>query len=333
MNETTIDWSNVSGLTATVSLDDGWIRLYLGERLDRETFAALAKATGLNWNRAEACLLGPYLPQAEDFLAGLGVTLDEENVDWRVVAEQRAQHYTRWAEGAADRAETAAAAERDIMSFIPMGQPILVGHHSEARARSDRAKADRLTRRYLEERERAEHWEERAVTTVRHAERRYTADQLTSRIGMLEASLRGYERRLGEEGLSAGRQDWNRRMRAFTEKRLAYARELLAEAEVEAGGDVTHSVAARLALAIEVGGGVSTDPPDSPYDTWYEVVRVNPKTVTVCYWLGVKSLTYRLKREEIKRTMTADEWATAEKWSRGAGLAVRRAKPDEVSHE
>lgn len=333
MTETTVDWSNVSGLTATVSLDDGWIRVYLGERLDRETFDALAEATGLKWNRAEACLVGPYLPQAEDFLAGLGVTLAEENVDWRVVAEQRAQHYTRWAEGAADRAETAAAAERDIMSNIPMGQPILVGHHSEARARSDRAKADRLTRRFLEENERAEHWEERAVTTVRHAAKRYTADQLTSRIGMLETALRGYKRRLGEEGLSAGRQDWNRRMCAFTEKRLAYARELLAEAEAAAAGDVANSVAARLALAIEAGGGVSTDPPGGRYDYWYEVVRVNPKTVTVCYWLGIKSMTYRLKREAIKRTMTAAEWAAAEKWAYGAGLAVRRATPDEASHE
>lgn len=332
MNETNTDWSTLTGLTASVSLDDGWIRVYLGERLDRETYAALAETTGLKWHRAEACLVGPYLPQIEDFLAGLGVTLYEEHVDWRVVAEQRAQHYARWAEGAADRAETAAAAERDIMSHIPMGQPILVGHHSEARARSDRAKADRLARRYLEERERAEHWEERAVTTVRHAERRYTAEQLTSRIGMLEVSLRGYERHLAER-LTAGQADWNRRMRAFTEKRLAYARELLAEAEAEAGGDVTRSVAARLALAIEVGGGVSTDPPNDSHDTWYEVVRVNPKTVTVCYWLGVKSLSYRLKREAIKQTMTAAEWTAAEKWSRGAGLAVRRAKSAEVGHE
>ncbi len=311
MDKTTVDWSEVTGLTATVSLDDGWIRLYLGERLERKTFAALAEATGLTWKRAEGCLAGPWLPQIEDFLAGLSVALEEENVDWRVVAEQRAQHYTRWAESAADRAEKAAAAERDIMSYIPMGQPILVGHHSEARARSDRAKADRLTRRFLEERERAEHWEERAATTVRHAERRYTADQLTGRIGMLETALRGYKRRLGEEGLSAGRQDWNRRMCAFAEKRLAYARALLVEAEAEVSGDVTRSVAARLALAIEVGGGVSTDPPGSHYDIWHEVVRVNPKTVTAGYWLGVKSLTYRLKREEIKRTMTATEWAAA----------------------
>ncbi len=333
MDKTTVDWSEVTGLTATVSLDDGWIRLYLGERLERKTFAALAEATGLTWKRAEGCLAGPWLPQIEDFLSGLGVVLEEENVDWRAVAEQRAEHYTRWAEGAADRAEKAAAAERDIMSNIPMGQPILVGHHSEARARSDRAKADRLTHRFLEERGRAEHWEERAATTVRHAERRYTAVQLTSRIGMLETALRGYKRRLGEEGLSAGRQDWNRRMCAFAEKRLAYARALLVEAEAEVSGDVTRSVAARLALAIEVGGGVSTDPPGGRYDIWHEVVRVNPKTVTVCYWLGVKSLTYRLKREEIKRTMTAAEWAAAEKQTTGAGITLRRATPDEVGHE
>ena len=319
-------------ITATVSLDDGWVRVYLTERLPREAFDALQSALGLSWKRAEACLAGPWTPQIEDTLRHTyGVALEEENVDLRAVAADRAAHYAQWADNAAERHEAAVAAEHAILDRIPMGQPIQVGHHSEGRHRRDLARADGHARRAYDEMQRSEKWAGRAGDTVRRAERRYTAEQLTGRIGLLEVAQRRHRRREAEhrEQLAvnpfdrdAGNgADWNRRMMAFLDRRIAYARQLLEEAEAAAAGDVAASVAARRALEIEVGGAVSDSTPGGDTAFWYQVVRVNAKTVTVCGWPHVPQMTHRFKRDRIKQTMTAADWAAA--WKQVYGPAMR----------
>ena len=320
-------------ITATVSLDDGWVRVYPTARLPREVFDALRDALGLTWKRAEACLAGPWSPRVEDTLRQeYGVALEEENVDLRQVAAGRAAHYAAWADNAAERAEVAQAAERDILDRIPMGQPIMVGHHSEGRHRRDLARADSLIRRACEESDRAEKWGGRAEATARHAERRYTVDQLTARIGMLETAQRRHEReeaacldalRANPMNRRAGNElDARRRYIALIDRRIAYARQLLDEAETAATGDVARSVEARRALAIEVGGAVSTDAPGDETVYWYQVVRVNTKTVTAIGWLHVPQLTHKIKRDDIKQTMTAADWAAAYKEKYGPATRV-----------
>lgn len=51
--------------------------------------------------------------------------------------ERRAERRREWAEKAASRSEAAFDRARGIADGIPMGQPILTGHHSEGRARRD----------------------------------------------------------------------------------------------------------------------------------------------------------------------------------------------------
>lgn len=255
----------------------------------------------------------------------------------REVAAGRAEHYQRWSDNAAARRDAAGDAQHAILSRIPMGQPVQVGHHSEGRHRRDLARADGHARRWVEEDERAEKWDGRAEQTVRHAARRYTAEALTRRIGELQAELRRkqraeveYAEKLQVEPANrqhaAGR-TWAARWVVFLTLCLERARELLAEAETATGGDVAGSVAARLALPVEVGGGVSTNTADDPCggDTdWYEVIRVNRQTVTICYWLGIHSLEWKLKKEQIKQTMPRAKWELVEKVAYGAGLRIRR---------
>lgn len=330
-------------MRATVSYDDGQVRLTLLNRVGKDRFAEIAEATGLHWRRAEQALAGPWSPWLEDRLRDrYGVELEPEEVDLREVAAGRAEHYQRWSDNAAARRETAAAAQDAILSRIPMGQPIQVGHHSEGRHRRDLARADGHMRRVVEEDERAEKWDGRAEQTVRHATRRYTAEALTRRISELQTELRRKQRAADEYAgklqtepdnrqHAVGR-TWASRWIVFLTLRLERARELLAEAETAAGGDVTGSVAARLALPVEVGGGVSTCTADDPHggDTgWYEVVRVNRQTVTVRYWLGIPGLEWKLRKEEIKQSMSSGSWTQAEKVAYGAGLRIRR--PAEAS--
>ena len=54
----------------------------------------------------------------------------------------RAERLRGWSESNAAKSEQRAAAADEIMSHIPMGQPILVGHHSERRHRKDLARIE-----------------------------------------------------------------------------------------------------------------------------------------------------------------------------------------------
>lgn len=50
---------------------------------------------------------------------------------------------------------------RKIQDNIPLGQPILVGHHSEKRSRQDRDKIDASIKKSVEKQERAEYYDEK----------------------------------------------------------------------------------------------------------------------------------------------------------------------------
>src|SRR5450759_4056961 len=55
--------------------------------------------------------------------------------------QARAERLRDWAAKRESKAEAAYTTARDLADRIPFGQPILVGHHSEGRARRD---ADRI---------------------------------------------------------------------------------------------------------------------------------------------------------------------------------------------
>ncbi len=81
------------------------------------------------------------------------------------IEERQAARRDRLAKAAADamaRADQSFGRARAIGSMIPFGQPILVGHHSERRARKDANRIDASMRRGVEEAERAEELRRRA---------------------------------------------------------------------------------------------------------------------------------------------------------------------------
>lgn len=111
-------------------------------------------------------------------------------------AEQRAERYSEYAESAAKRAQAAAGRRHSIADRIPFGQPILVGHHSEARARRDQQRIQDASRKAYEEQEKAEGWEQRAAAVAAHAERREDPGVVIRRIERLATELRDIERRI-----------------------------------------------------------------------------------------------------------------------------------------
>ncbi len=76
----------------------------------------------------------------------------------------RKERYERYAENADKRSQEAYEKARHISSYIPPGQPILVGHHSEKRHRADISRIDNQMRTSINEQKKSEYWADRAAS-------------------------------------------------------------------------------------------------------------------------------------------------------------------------
>ncbi len=301
---------------ASINWDDGQIRFWPGYRLDKEERQA-TKAAVLTWSRGEECFKGAWTPGKEDFLGkqfGIEELYDDET-SLLGMAESRADHFQGWSDNAATRSEQAHNTVNNITKHIPMGQPILVGHHSEKRARADQARIDSNMRKAIDAGKRAKYWQSRAKRAVAAAERRYEPGVIARRIKKLEAQLRKQQKEANREYWEANwGPEWAERdghdpeviwaknlERAqrwidFLEKRLEYQRALYAES----GGVPAETI------TFEVGGAVQC------WAGLCEIKRVNKKSLTVMqhirddiYW---KEL---IPYDKVKRAFTKEEYQAA----------------------
>jgi hypothetical protein len=85
-------------------------------------------------------------------------------------AKQQAKRdrYADRADKARAEAESKLSSARRTASFIPMGQPILVGHHSERKHRRDLANINRQEDQALEALDKAKHYERKAESYGTH---------------------------------------------------------------------------------------------------------------------------------------------------------------------
>jgi len=277
---------------------------------DRATIQAL-KDNGFRWSRR---LEAWYLPRnlthdtRDRKVAGLQSALGK-----RVVVEvpdggrrltaaeketaRRERAVERWDEMSAEaekltaQAETHRAAADRISENIPFGQPILVGHHSQARARRD---ADRIRSNmdksieYAAGAEAAQAAADRAERTATGAESVVT---ISNRIERNEALVRKVDRELADHETAQGIVDklganhptvakvGPERLGVRGPERLAQLEQLKAEALDVLGHDRTKLAAAgRVAYGkhnVEPGDLICTR------DGYTPVIRANAKTATV----------------------------------------------------
>lgn len=76
--------------------------------------------------------------------------------------QAKAERYRERAQRAREAADAAWKEHRAIIDQIPMGQPVLVGHHSERRHRRALERSDAMLRRTIEERDKAAYYEAKA---------------------------------------------------------------------------------------------------------------------------------------------------------------------------
>lgn len=280
-------------------------------RGDQEASQAL-KANGFRWSRnLEAWHLPRNLThetrdrKVASLQAALGDRVEVEVPDGGrrlTAAEKEAAKQERAADRAermsakAEKLEARAEAHRGvadrISESIPLGQPIIVGHHSEARARRD---ADRIRTNmdksieYAASAEAAQAAADRAERTATGTESVVT---ITNRIERNEAQVRKVDRELAEHETAQGITDkvgadhpkvqavGPDRLGVRTPGRLAQLGQIKAEAFDAIGHDRTK---------LEAAGGVKSgkhnvEPGDiivSRTGGWTPVIRANAKTATV----------------------------------------------------
>jgi len=184
--------------TATFSAEDNKIRLYASERLDPETYTRV-KAAGYIWAPRQKLFVAPaWTPAREDLALELAGEIGDEDTSLAERAEERAGRFDTYADHRQSDAESAAKTADSIAGGIPFGQPILIGHHSEKRARRDAEKIQSATLKAVKMWETSAYWLQRAERAIAHAERKERPDVRIRRIKTIEADKRRQERAIAE---------------------------------------------------------------------------------------------------------------------------------------
>lgn len=133
--------------TATYSPDDNKLRFYPFSRLDAADYAPIKEA-GFKWAPKQELFVAPmWRPSGEDLLLEWCGEVGDEDTSLVERAEERAERFEGYQEKRASEAERAHEVVSQICEHIPLGQPILVGHHSERRARKDAERIENGMRR------------------------------------------------------------------------------------------------------------------------------------------------------------------------------------------
>jgi protein-L-isoaspartate O-methyltransferase len=177
-------------ITATYSPDDNKLRLYPVARLDAETYARV-KAAGYIWAPKQECFVAPmWTPAREDLALELAGEIDDEDKSLQERAEDRAERFSDYSDKRASDAEAARRGVAAIADNIPLGQPILIGHHSERHARRDAEHIESGMRRAVKNWETSEYWTRRAAGAIAAAQHKERPDVRARRIKTIEADAR-----------------------------------------------------------------------------------------------------------------------------------------------
>jgi protein-L-isoaspartate O-methyltransferase len=184
--------------TATYSPEDNKLRLYSVSRLPKDLYDEV-KAHGFKWAPKQELFVAPmWTPSREDFLLSLCDEIDDEDTSLVDRAEIRAERFDDYSEKREAEAERAHDYVSSIADNIPLGQPILVGHHSERRARRDAEKIENGMRRAIKLWDTSKYWTMRAKGALAHAKYKERSDVRARRIKGLEADRRKHERNKAE---------------------------------------------------------------------------------------------------------------------------------------
>ncbi|HZC08365.1 MAG TPA: DUF3560 domain-containing protein [Ktedonobacterales bacterium] len=193
-------------------------------------------------------------------------------------AEERADRLQDRAAAHVEKSNAAYKRSHDLVSMIPLGQPILVGHHSERADRNRRAKSWAAMDKSVAEAKTADRLDDAAKSSAAHQAYKQTPEAMQRRVDRLSAELRKMRRHVdgriawlaqhGEEA-QEGDREYLRRM-ASVESEIADLQQRIADA-----GGIKADRLAAVGIIAEKGDLVKI------HGFTGIVQRVNPKTYTV----------------------------------------------------
>ena len=182
-------------MNATYSPEDNKLRLYTNGRLSSEDYQKV-KSMGFIYAPKQQLFVAPmWTPSREDFLIEFtGEEIGDEDTSLIERQEERAERFENYSEKRASEADSQHEAVKSICEHIPLGQPILIGHHSEKRARKDAERIENGMRKAVKLWETSEYWERRAKGALAHAKYKELPQVRARRIKRIEADARRSER-------------------------------------------------------------------------------------------------------------------------------------------
>lgn len=179
------------------SPDDDKLRIYPTHRLPADEYQAL-KTAGYGWAPKHECFYSVWTPQRERVALQFADEIEDEDKSLVERAEERADRFENYSEKRLSEYEQAHGRVKQLANAIPFGQPILVGHHSEKRARKHAQQIEDGMRRAVRAFETSEYWEQRAAGALAHAKYKERPDVRARRIKGLESELRKRNKNISE---------------------------------------------------------------------------------------------------------------------------------------
>ncbi|MFI9026335.1 DUF3560 domain-containing protein [Streptomyces sp. NPDC053560] len=226
-------------------------------------------------------------------------------------AEDRAERYSGYADNAARSSDARHERANQIARRFEGGQPILVGHHSEGRARRDQERIHTNMRASIADGKRADHWQNRVGAAENYEKHRKDPYRTLRRLEKLRADLRAQLRVHGEPDEVGSPSDRHGRLVRDLREEIAYWEDIVAKAE---------------AAGVKIWRPDDFAPGDYAlyHGSWFQVARVNPKTLSIAWNL-------RLHPKQVMTLEDATE--NGETWTHTADYTNVRARcPEKAMH-
>jgi hypothetical protein len=181
-------------ISATYSPEDNKIRLYASSRLDAETFQRVKEA-GFKWAPKQELFVAPAWSCArEDLALELAGEIEPEEMTLAERAQMKADRLDAIADKRAAQASAYARRADELSQAFYMGQPILVGHHSERKARKTQERMHSAMDKASTAHKAIGYWQYRAEGVEAHANMKNDPRVRARRIETLLAELRDLQR-------------------------------------------------------------------------------------------------------------------------------------------
>lgn len=189
-------------IEATYSAEDNKLRLYPSRRLDEETFKRVKEA-GFKWAPRQELFVAPkWTPAREDLCVELAGEIEPEATTMAERAEVKADRLEAIANKKAQQANAFHQTADDLSSAFDFGQPILVGHHSERKARKTQERMQTNMNKAEKAFKAIDYYAYKAKGVELHANRKNNARVRAGRIKTLLAELRDLQRTINDAALA-----------------------------------------------------------------------------------------------------------------------------------